>query len=269
MRNFQVRFYTSLFTIFSLLLLLLPAGFVMHSLSTEAGTEQQDTATQSPNYVKLSESIIAFEQRGIASWYGPRFHGRLTANGEHYNMYAMTAAHKQLPFGSIVKVINRENGKATLVRINDRGPYVARRIIDLTYTAATRYLGFVGIAPVQLQGFQPLQPKYILQQKPAPGAVLLTLNTDLDPIIPLRSVTPIYTSRNFTKTLFEWDKQRQRSKEVYLQILMPQDSASYQRTLRWGKKRRSTPVFVYRLVTPQPLQIVSTESTATEPKHYE
>ncbi|MFV1952036.1 MAG: septal ring lytic transglycosylase RlpA family protein [Nitrospinota bacterium] len=77
-----------------------------------------------------------FVQDGMASWYGKDFHGRKTSNGETYNMYAMTSAHKTLPFNTYVKVINLENSKTTIVRINDRGPFIKGRIIDLTYTAA-------------------------------------------------------------------------------------------------------------------------------------
>jgi rare lipoprotein A len=73
---------------------------------------------------------------GIASWYGPNFHAKKTSNGEIYNMYAMTAAHKTLPMNTIVKVENKENGKSIVVRINDRGPFVAGRIIDLSNVAA-------------------------------------------------------------------------------------------------------------------------------------
>ena len=84
-----------------------------------------------------------FRQRGIASWYGKDFHGKKTSNGEIYNMYAMTAAHKTLPLGTHVRVHNLENGKKTDVRINDRGPFVRGRIIDLSYTAAKK-VGLVG-----------------------------------------------------------------------------------------------------------------------------
>ena len=73
---------------------------------------------------------------GVASWYGPGFHGRTTANGERYNMNDMTAAHKSLKFGTMVKVTNETNGKSVVVRINDRGPYVGSRIIDLSKSAA-------------------------------------------------------------------------------------------------------------------------------------
>ncbi len=90
--------------------------------------------------------------RGNASWYGPNFHGKFTSNGEHYNMWAMTAAHKTLPMNTIVKVTNRRNGKSTVVRINDRGPFVSTRIIDLSKAAASKIdmIG-TGTAPVTLE----------------------------------------------------------------------------------------------------------------------
>jgi len=79
---------------------------------------------------------VGDEQRGIASWYGPNFHSKKTSNGEIYNMYAMTAAHKTLPMNTMVKVDNLENGKSVIVRVNDRGPFVSGRIIDLSNKAA-------------------------------------------------------------------------------------------------------------------------------------
>lgn len=82
-------------------------------------------------------------ERGYASWYGPSFHGRRTANGERYDMNAMTAAHPSLPFGSLVTVRNTDNGREAVVRINDRGPFKKSRIVDLSYAAAER-LGIVG-----------------------------------------------------------------------------------------------------------------------------
>lgn len=89
---------------------------------------------------------------GNASWYGPDFHGKATSNGESYNMYAMTAAHKTLPMNTVVKVTNKKNGKSTVVRVNDRGPFVATRIIDLSNTAA-RAIDMVGdgTAPVKVE----------------------------------------------------------------------------------------------------------------------
>jgi len=79
-------------------------------------------------------------QQGLASWYGPRFHGRRTANGERFNKFLLTAAHRTLPFNTRVRVTNLQNGRSVVVRINDRGPYVRGRIIDLSYGAA-RLLG--------------------------------------------------------------------------------------------------------------------------------
>ncbi len=90
-------------------------------------------------------------ESGNASWYGKAFHGRQTANGDKYNMFAMTAAHKTLPFNSQIKVVRRDNGDYVIVRINDRGPFVHGRVIDLSYEAA-KALGIVnmGEAPVEL-----------------------------------------------------------------------------------------------------------------------
>jgi len=84
-----------------------------------------------------------FRERGLASWYGKDFHGKKTANGEIYDMHDMTAAHKTLPLGTYVKVFNLDNDRETEVRINDRGPFVRGRIIDLSYEAARR-VGVVG-----------------------------------------------------------------------------------------------------------------------------
>ena len=88
-------------------------------------------------------SANGYVEKGRASWYGKKFHGRKTSNGETYNMHAMTAAHKTLPMNTWVRVENLDNGKKVKVRINDRGPFVAGRIIDLSYKAA-RHIGIVG-----------------------------------------------------------------------------------------------------------------------------
>ena len=102
-------------------------------------------------YYPMSSST-GFVQRGLASWYGGKFHGRLTSNGERYNMYGRTAAHKTLPFNTYVRVTNMRNGRKTIVRINDRGPFVRGRIIDLTYTSANE-LAMVddGVVPVKIE----------------------------------------------------------------------------------------------------------------------
>lgn len=97
-------------------------------------------------------SAGGFREEGIASWYGKDFHGKTTANGEKYNMNGMTAAHKLLPFNTKVRVTNKNNGKSIIVRINDRGPFVGNRVIDLTKTGAEK-LGMIGpgTAPVLIE----------------------------------------------------------------------------------------------------------------------
>ena len=101
--------------------------------------------------VPLSSVPTGWKQRGYASWYGPKFHGRKTASGETFNMYSLTAAHRTLPLGTYVKVRNLKNGRTVVVKINDRGPYVRGRIIDLSYAAAKR-LGMIrdGVVPVEI-----------------------------------------------------------------------------------------------------------------------
>lgn len=100
-----------------------------------------------PSYVEVGEVM-----KGIASWYGPNFHGKYTSNGEIYNMHARTAAHKTLPMDTIVRVNNLQNGKSTIVRINDRGPFVKGRIIDCSYKAGKEIgLDKMGIAKVSIE----------------------------------------------------------------------------------------------------------------------
>lgn len=97
-----------------------------------------------------------FVQEGIASWYGNKFHGRQTSNGEIYSMYGMTAAHKTLPIPCYVRVTNLQNNRQIVVRVNDRGPFHDGRIIDLTYAGASK-LGFLkqGTAPVKIEVLEP------------------------------------------------------------------------------------------------------------------
>ena len=89
------------------------------------------------------KSSEGYRERGVASWYGKKFHGRSTSNGETYDMYAMTAAHKTLPLPSYARVRNLNNGRSVIVRVNDRGPFRDNRLIDLSYAAAHR-LGIIG-----------------------------------------------------------------------------------------------------------------------------
>jgi rare lipoprotein A len=119
-------------------------------------------------------------QTGLASWYGPRFHGKRTANGEVYNQHALTAAHKTLPLGSRAIVTNLNTGQSIEVRINDRGPFIEGRVIDLSQTAA-RLVGVLGpgIAPVKVEVVSPDgQPIAQTMVPPSAYAVLVASSTD-------------------------------------------------------------------------------------------
>ncbi|HEX2056684.1 MAG TPA: septal ring lytic transglycosylase RlpA family protein [Nitrospiraceae bacterium] len=113
-------------------------------------------AVVSSGCASLSKGEVALDlgikDRGVASWYGKEFHGRMAANGEIFDMAALTAAHRKLPLGTLVRVVNLVNGKQVDVRINDRGPYVTGRILDLSYAAAAE-LGMVeaGTSVVHLE----------------------------------------------------------------------------------------------------------------------
>lgn len=91
-----------------------------------------------------------YSETGVASWYGRKFHGRKTANGERYDMHAMSAAHKTLPMPTMVRVTNLENGRSVVVRVNDRGPFVKNRLIDLSYAAA-KALGYTGAGTARVR----------------------------------------------------------------------------------------------------------------------
>lgn len=122
---------------------------VSHIKDAEPKLETRTRAGNKSPYTVLGETYTllpdseGFRQTGIASWYGYKFHGRKTANGEVYDMYKMTAAHKTLPIPSYVRVTNQSNGRSVIVRVNDRGPFHEGRVIDLSYSAAQK-LDFIG-----------------------------------------------------------------------------------------------------------------------------
>ncbi len=104
----------------------------------------------------VMNSAVGYRERGDASWYGTKFHGRRTSSGETYDMYAMTAAHKSLPLPTYVKVTNLQNGKHIIVKVNDRGPFHEGRIIDLSYVAALKLdVVKTGTAPVEVEAITP------------------------------------------------------------------------------------------------------------------
>jgi len=141
-------------------------GDTLYSIATRFGVEvgelqrvnALDGTTIHPGQVlKIPQPITSahptsFSQVGVASWYGPNFNGRRTASGEVFDMYELTAAHRSLPFGTLVRVTRLDNGASVVVRINDRGPFRKDRVIDLSYAAALK-IGLVasGTATVRLE----------------------------------------------------------------------------------------------------------------------
>jgi rare lipoprotein A len=135
----------------------IPDAIPKHEKRTRAGNPSTYVVRGKRYYVRKSST--GFVQRGIASWYGKKFHGRKTSNGETYNMYAMSAAHKTLPIPTYLQVTNLDNGKQVIVRVNDRGPFHDNRIIDLSYSAAKK-LDIVGhgTGRVEIRAIEPGQP---------------------------------------------------------------------------------------------------------------
>ena len=141
-----------------------PAVKADSAIELPAATSSND-APQTSRYTANTELEL---ERGGASWYGPRFHGRLTANGERYDMNALTAAHKTLPFGTMVRVKSLVNGREVLVRITDRGPFIRNRIIDLSRAAAVELdmlnLGFKQVVLTVADGELVSKPAVVVKR---------------------------------------------------------------------------------------------------------
>jgi rare lipoprotein A len=133
--------------------------------------EKRTRAGNPPKYevfgkqYKVLAKSKGYQKRGIASWYGTKFHGRKTSNGEVYDMYGMTAAHKTLPIPSYVRVTNLKNKKTIVVRVNDRGPFHENRVIDLSYTAAVK-LGILekGTGFVEVTALESVVPEASIEE---------------------------------------------------------------------------------------------------------
>lgn len=159
-------------------------GLLAFLLSCSAPERRPESLSDHPKPYKIGkhwyqplQHARGFTERGMASWYGREFHGRKTANGEVYDMYAMTAAHRTLPLGTYVRTHNLSNGKMVDVRVNDRGPFVRGRIIDLSYEAAKR-IGLIGpgTAPVEIVALGSLKEHEVrgtVQQSLVPGDYFL------------------------------------------------------------------------------------------------
>ncbi|MCK9620508.1 MAG: septal ring lytic transglycosylase RlpA family protein [Methylobacter sp.] len=132
-----------------------------HSILNVESSDKQNASNEQEN---LFPRIVRYLKQGIASWYGPDFHGKKTASGEIYDMYAMTAAHKTLPISSYARVTNLENQRSVIVRINDRGPYHGDRVMDLSYAAAKKLdIDEAGIGKVEIKAIAPEQALAQLQ----------------------------------------------------------------------------------------------------------
>jgi len=129
-----------------------------------------------------------YRERGIASWYGKKFHGRRTSSGEPYDMYSMTAAHKTLPLPSYVRVRNLRNGRSVVVRVNDRGPFLHNRVIDLSYAAAAR-LGIIGTGTglVEVEGITAESPSTVTANAPAAISLISPAQASTSPRLYLQA----------------------------------------------------------------------------------
>ena len=142
-----------------------------------------------------SQLDVGIEDRGVASWYGESFHGKQAANGELFDMEALTAAHRTLPLGSVVRVVNLANGKHLHVRITDRGPYVNNRILDLSRGAAAR-LGMMqeGLSIVRVQVVGERRPSAFLFSE-ATDVIPAALIIGFEQIAPSRTTEPVRSTR--------------------------------------------------------------------------
>lgn len=165
MRHFRLKKALPFLCAGCLALVFLLGGCAQKTASHKGGTPGTNPYTiKGKTYYPL-KSANGFVEEGIASWYGPGFHGKTTANGERYNQYAMTAAHKILPLGTEVRVTHLENGRSVIVRINDRGPFVSDRVIDLSRAAADRLqLTGKGTGRVRVQNINDLPVRKSIEE---------------------------------------------------------------------------------------------------------
>ena len=148
---------------------------------------------------RVMDSASGYRATGLASWYGSKFHGRKTSSGEPFDMFALTAAHRSLPLPTYLRVTNLDNGRSTIVRVNDRGPFHADRVLDLSYAGAVK-LGFEnhGTARVRVEAIEDT-PDFFLQ---AGAFIDLTAADALKEALGSLTGTPAYVVRVSEDTLF-------------------------------------------------------------------
>tara|TARA_B100001250_G_C19041706_1_gene461875 strand:- start:30 stop:479 length:450 start_codon:yes stop_codon:yes gene_type:complete len=144
------------------LVVLLVSSLIFNGCTPSPRYASNNSNHKKTKYKKTKKTKYKKVEIGISSYYGTQFHGNLTANGEVYDMYGVTAAHKTLPLGTVARITNLENNKSIILRINDRGPYVGNRILDCSYGAATK-LDFVsqGTTKVKIEVIEIGDGKYM------------------------------------------------------------------------------------------------------------
>ncbi|MGD8741887.1 MAG: septal ring lytic transglycosylase RlpA family protein [Granulosicoccaceae bacterium] len=148
------------------------------------------------------ETSEGYHERGIASWYGTKFHGRRTSSGERYDMYAMTAAHKSLPLPTYVEVTNLKNNRKVIVKVNDRGPFHENRIIDLSYAAAHKLgINHSGTGLVEVRAINAREPQPVLAANTTAPAVQTTTATQPSAPVSLFLQVGAFVSRSNAEQL--------------------------------------------------------------------
>ena len=168
-------------------------------------TEPKSARGNPPNYTvrgmtyQVLGSAEGYSATGLASWYGRKFHGRETSSGERFDMHKLTAAHRTLPIPAFVRVTNLQNGKSTVVRVNDRGPFHADRLIDLSYAAAVK-LGFAdkGTARVRVEVLEPTKDFFLQAGAFSDLATADSLKANLEAL----TGQPTYVVRVSSDTLY-------------------------------------------------------------------
>ncbi|MCS7302541.1 MAG: septal ring lytic transglycosylase RlpA family protein [Candidatus Kapabacteria bacterium] len=154
MQQGWARFYARMLSIPAVTLLTIASTVaILSKFSIAAASEDVPHSVRAPELARIEQASFTVVFEGIASFYAHAFHGRRTAQGKRFNMHEFTAAHRTLPFGTILRVTNPSTGECVLVQINDRGPFVKRRVLDLSLASA-RALG-IGLGKVRAEGFTP------------------------------------------------------------------------------------------------------------------
>lgn len=233
---------------------LLLAGW-MYDASYGADTHQaqaldievvETALEQLPQVVETVIDEVTFHKEGTASWYGPGFHGRLTANGEIYDQYEYTAAHKKLPFGTILRVTNPRNGRKTLARVNDRGPYIGDRIIDLSETVAQEL--DVALGKVTIEAFLPVARKRLkhLPSQPLSDTVLMSFNRSIEAVQIEGDLEVVHTTTNFTEAMRTWNAD---NADTFLRVVEPRSSEDdLKQARKMIRAHRGSPYYRYEIV---------------------